>query len=212
MIFGRQDPPMARMLDKLRGLDYVVRWNFHSRAHDETVSEHSFWVAVFTILLLQLDHQQDLAIWTSALTKAIVHDFEEAVTGDGPYLVKRICGTHAWDKVVVFGMDELTADTGGIGQWLRQINGIAKDNTSGRYVHAADLFDVVKYAQDEAFRGNGKMYERIGREAIWLIRQMKWPSADELLVAMRCGHDKGIPVTTKMTHLGVDEAKFGVKQ
>lgn len=204
---------MRRFMDKLRGINYVTRWNFHSRIHDQNVASHTGWVCIFTLLLLELDHNDNAQVRADALAGATCHDWEEAVSGDGPFLVKKIMGRNEWEqRVVQFAVNELTGDVPPVlrGRLQRFCIG-AKDGEAGRYVRAADLFDVLQYCQSEEFHGNAKMYRRIGREAVWLLRGMRWPAVDHLLRAMGVAGDKGMPVTDHMTHLGVDEATFAGK-
>ena len=215
--FGFEPHTMQRFMSKLRGMDHVLRWNFYPRHHQQSVMEHTGWVTMFAHLLLTIDEQPlhqlsrrvGLTMYRRAwvLSSAISHDMEEAITGDGPYLLKKHIGEEAWANAVKAGLAELFCDCppkvmDDLSTWCEE----AKTREWGKYVKAADLFDVLKYAQDEAHLGSSRAFKRIGNEAIYLIRQLELPAADTLLAAMGCGKKRGIKVTGDISHLGEDGA------
>lgn len=208
--FGFKPSTMRRFMSRLRGLDHVVRWNFYGRIKDQTVAAHTGWVCIFAHLLLTIEenwHGVDTARRAFIMSSAVAHDMEEAITGDGPFLLKKHIGHHTWDAAVFAGLMELHEGVpDGIRQKLIRWCVEAKDGEWGKFVKAADLFDVLKYAQDEAHMGNGRAFSRIGKEAIYLIRKLELPAADILLCAMGVGDEPGVPVTDNISHLGEDGA------
>lgn len=213
--FGFEPHTMQRFMSKLRGMDHVLRWNFYPRHHQQSVMEHTGWVTMFAHLLLTLEEQTEsdrlsrrvFARRAWVLSSAVSHDMEEAITGDGPYLLKKHIGEDAWHKAVKAGLAELFRDCpldimNDLSTWCEG----AKDGEWGKFVKAADLFDVLKYAQDEAHLGSSRAFRRIGNEAIYLIRQLKLPAADTLLAAMGCAKERGVKVTGDISHLGEDGA------
>lgn len=69
-------------------LKNIVRMGIYPRVTDETVAEHSFYVAFFT-LVLGSEHNENIKGTDArkinierAVTKALLHDLEESVTGD----------------------------------------------------------------------------------------------------------------------------------
>lgn len=149
-------PPYCRFLLKLRGINHVVRWNFHPRSRDENVAEHSHWVTQITFLLaLSMGYDRKEAAYIAM--GAVIHDAEEAVTGDLPALVKR--RTSNWNEVVDAAVYEM--DPEGL-IWSEMEN---PDGLKSIIVKAADFFAAYLYTQEECTRGN-TYFTRIRRELI----------------------------------------------
>src|ERR1017187_5535469 len=84
---------MSNIIDKLfeskelDELNNMVRWNGAVRIKDETVVQHSFIVALFTRLLAEEIFTDD-KIKLEATTFALLHDLDEAMTGDINHVIK----------------------------------------------------------------------------------------------------------------------------
>lgn len=77
-----------KTIRKIYKLKNIVRYNTHSKLVNETVAEHSFYVALFTMELckiLKLTEQQSLI----AIQLAILHDVPEMITNDITYDAKQ---------------------------------------------------------------------------------------------------------------------------
>ena len=183
---------------RLRGLSLVTRWNFHPRVTGETVDAHSFWVAIFAMILVDIHNEQagfgQTVNAESVLRHALLHDAEEAITADLPFLVKREIKPH-WRHVAekaasqLFGnLEDYLIDWDGDGEQVRKI------------VKAADLFDVIHYANYEATLGNASFGE-IRREAITLLQGMNMRCVTLLLIEVVGNELCDTPLPELMTHL-----------
>lgn len=67
----------------------IVRYNTRLRVKDETVSDHTCFVALFCLKILDQLGIEDAELYKSALVLALLHDIPESVTSDIPYNVKK---------------------------------------------------------------------------------------------------------------------------
>ena len=147
----------ARFLQKLRGASCVVRWNFHPHIRNETVAEHSFYAAVIALLLAE---RCSLGVGKHAvLATALLHDAEEAVTGDLPALAKR--GTPGWKDTERAGETEL----------FDGVVDLLPFRSHLPIVKLADRMASLLYATDEVEMGNSH-FLRIQRELVGEIYDM----------------------------------------
>lgn len=78
----------AMVLGDLNRLKFVRRYSTCLNGHDETVAEHSFYVAMYGLLIARWHNSkatvlEELSV-ASVLEKCLIHDMEEARTGDMP--------------------------------------------------------------------------------------------------------------------------------
>ena len=76
---------MARIFDHIlnRDLAHVIRFNNRPQHFPESVAEHSFYVGYITLILCNLLAKKKVKVDTKkALAMALVHDAEEAFSGD----------------------------------------------------------------------------------------------------------------------------------
>lgn len=125
---------------------------------------------------------------------ALLHDAEEAVTGDCPMLVKRRV-KDSWSVMEEEAATEL--------QPLRELRILNGPYDHGRASHmlvkAADLLDVVMYAEHERKHGN-MQFDQIQAEAIQALRSMQVPEATHLLEQL-VGHRQGAAPWVRLSHL-----------
>ena len=184
---------IGAFLNRLRGLSFVTRWNFHPITRRQTVADHSFWVAIYAMMIADLS--EITAPIEHILRAALLHDMEEAVTGDLPSLVKRTIGV-AWDEVEKRGAKQLVGD-----MWLRYDYWWRYDNEDLRkIVKAADILDRVMYAEEEQMRGN-QAFDRIKLESIKQLRDMHMSSVDLILDELGYKGAGGVDLPKDMTHL-----------
>lgn len=72
-----------------RMLSVVTRWNVLPRLHNQSVAEHSFYVALYTDQLTRILKWND-HLRAVALSFALRHDMTEVITGDIMGPIKRI--------------------------------------------------------------------------------------------------------------------------
>src|SRR5512136_91473 len=93
---------------KVRALQYVRRFNFERCNRYQSVAEHAHFVALLAM-------EASSRLWWPAerqatvLAAATLHDLEEAVTGDLPFLVKRALPVGEVLRLEARAMEELGA-------------------------------------------------------------------------------------------------------
>ena len=76
---------MAKIFDHLlnRSLAHVTRFNNRPQHFPESVAEHTFFVSYFALLICELIGKEKIKIDAEKVLKmAIIHDFEESLSGD----------------------------------------------------------------------------------------------------------------------------------
>ena len=76
---------MAKIFEHFlnRDLAHVIRFNNRPQHFPESVAEHSFYVAYFVLILCNLLEKKKIKVDTKkALSIALIHDAEEAFSGD----------------------------------------------------------------------------------------------------------------------------------
>jgi putative hydrolase of HD superfamily len=76
---------MAKIFDHFlnRDLAHVIRFNNRPQHFPESVAEHSFYVAYFSLILCHLCEKKKVTVDTKkAVAMALVHDVEEGFSGD----------------------------------------------------------------------------------------------------------------------------------
>ena len=71
-------------LKEERKLDKIIRFSAQMRIKDESVAEHSFHVALYSMILADLEEKifKNKVEKEKVLKTAILHDLEECLTGD----------------------------------------------------------------------------------------------------------------------------------
>lgn len=138
-------------LKKLRALRNINRFNFHQCNKVQNVAEHSFFVALIAVDMMQHDKKfYDTNISHSMkmiqiVYAALLHDVEEAVIGDIGYLIRR--------KVNLdFLHDEIVKEIG-YNVYNEGLNEV-KD-----YIEFADALELKFYLEEERKSGNTGLYQ-----------------------------------------------------
>lgn len=80
-------------LHKLLTLSHVPRWSIIDKLRIQTVGDHSFRVAAIVLILVEEFDRRNLYVSKSkALELAIIHDMDEAISGDLPTPYKQLKG------------------------------------------------------------------------------------------------------------------------
>lgn len=134
---------------ELRDLAYVPRWSIVRVAKTQSVAEHSFYTAVYTIQLARLIRWE--ANWTGLLEMALWHDVEECFTGDMPGPVKhRLYGNTAKAEIEKMMLSRFGSDWVGTGiTYTPQVFQEAK-----QIIRVASLLDDTLFLMGELQRGN----------------------------------------------------------
>ena len=79
---------LPEVRNKLQRLSNLKRFNYRVRIHEESVAEHSFYVALYSLAICeQLCLNNDITFMV--VSKALIHDVCEIHTSDIPYPVKK---------------------------------------------------------------------------------------------------------------------------
>lgn len=146
----------SKDVDILRSL---IRYQNCNRLVNESVAEHSFYVAIF-VLKLREYYEFDLE---KALKTALIHDFAESSISDVPHNIKAAnpelsqALENAEFKVNV---DKLSNEAACL---VSEFN--AGATPEGKICQLADVLSVVLYANDEIKCGN-KVFNYIAIKAI----------------------------------------------
>ena len=152
----------SKDVDVLRSL---IRYQNCNRLVNESVAEHSFYVAVF-VLKLREYYDFNLEV---ALKTALIHDIPEARISDIPHNIKlanpevAAALEKAEEKVTV---DMLSEEANAL---LKSFN--HGDTVEGKICQLADVLSVVLYANDEIKCGN-RIFNYIAIKAIARCKQI----------------------------------------
>lgn len=139
---------MNNMYNKLYNLSYITRYSAVPRVKNESVAEHSFYVASIVIMLSDT-YKFDVG---KAVTMAVIHDWPEAWLGDITVAVKR--EYPAIKDAVNIAEEQVVKDNFGIMTtelWLEHTN---KTSIESLIVHLADVMQCKQYAEHEIKLGN----------------------------------------------------------
>ena len=146
-------------------LRYVRRFSTCRTTHHETVAEHCYYTALYTMLLCESLAGGDDRNWCyNAIVKALVHDLEEARTGDipRPFKYQDAQLTKDLNRAGMLAFEEIVRDiTPDVplrallhNRWTH-----AKDGDSGRVVAFADYLSCLSYIGQEVEDNNLGMLE-----------------------------------------------------
>lgn len=168
------EPNMKDFLLKERGLDKVVRFSSLMRLKDESVAEHSFHAAFYAMMLADMEIRNGKKVDVErVLRSALIHDLEEAVTGDilhgfkhsDPELKRKIneMGLEFFKKMLS-DVPELAGKYTEI--WERG----KEEGIEGEIVEAADKIEALIYSYEEMSTGN-KNFREVARKLIDVLEK-----------------------------------------
>jgi 5'-deoxynucleotidase YfbR-like HD superfamily hydrolase len=137
------------------------------------VAEHIFFTSILAyVIALDINYEYDKAIVhvSDVVTKAIVHDMDEALTGDfiRPFKYSSPELRRALHEACQHGMTRALSGTE-VGKILLDRWASSKDDTvEGGIVHLADLWSVVIYARREFLLGNSYARKILTEVAHWI--------------------------------------------
>jgi 5'-deoxynucleotidase YfbR-like HD superfamily hydrolase len=156
----------------VKRLDYVIRYSSIPSTYQESVSQHSFWVTLHSIMVHKLlcanypkDGFNSPEIELSILKKALVHDLPEAITGDLVRTYKY--SMNEFKKMADKAEDYMVQKY--FPESLKSLIGetYIPDETKSKYVEsvvkAADFISLFHYMNREHNRGNKEILPFLNR-------------------------------------------------
>ena len=157
---------MLNLLKKYQVLEDINRCNCLPRLRNNSVKAHSAGVAMAAYLIADYEMKQDNRVCINKeelLVRALVHDLEEAYSGDVPYPFKKVRGVRSALKSAVDPeIGKLLKNHLDLyAKWRR-----GKDSSLlGRILAYADMLDLIIYCMEEIELGNRYMIE-VAEEAV----------------------------------------------
>jgi len=155
-------------LKEERKLDKVIRFSAQMRIKDESVSEHSFHVALYAMILADSEEKifQNKVDKEKLLKTALLHDLEECLTGDIIYgfkhtdknltrEIKRI-SQRFFENLMKNFPEKISKEY--LNLWEGAKN---KNKIEGKILEAADKLEGLIYALNEFKLGNKEFKETI---------------------------------------------------
>ncbi|MFC1789560.1 YfbR-like 5'-deoxynucleotidase [Patescibacteria group bacterium] len=159
---------IKKFIDRERRLDRVIRFSAHKRIKDQSVSEHSFHVSLYAMILADMEEK----IFGKKINKekvlksAMLHDLEECLTGDIIHSFKYTDKNLKEDIEKVgekYLMELLNGLPGKISGDYAKSWKISREGKTieGKIVEAADKLEGLFYALDEFSLGNKAFHKMI---------------------------------------------------
>ena len=169
-----------------RNLGKVIRFSAKTRIKDESVAEHSFHVALYSMLLADLEEKFGNKVDKEKLLKAsLLHDLEECMTDDIIFdfkhgdkkLSKEIkrMGLLFYEKLIGNLPDHMTKEY--IDLWS---NGKNPRTIEGKILHASDRLEALMYSLEEFQLGN-KQFKQVIDIVVKDLKTIKLKSVDYFL-------------------------------
>lgn len=162
-----------KFLQEEKKLDRVIRFSAHTRIKDESVSEHSFHVVLYSMILADLEERvfKNKVDKEKLLKTALLHDLEECRTGDIIYGFKHTDKTLTQEIKKISQrffkglMENLPEEISKeyVTLWQKAKD---KKKIEGKILEAADKLEGLIYALNELSLGNRgfqsviKVYEK----------------------------------------------------
>jgi len=142
-----------------RRLSNIIRFNTRPRTTDETVAEHSFFVALYVLILAEVLDKKGVKIdKLKAVRRALLHDLEECVAGDVMTHVKDDGALkRAYDKIALvsvnMALDKLPTDIKDFftNEWIDFNKGESNEDW---LVDVADDVSGIVYCKEQMNLGN----------------------------------------------------------
>ena len=144
---------MKAYIDQIYPLSYIIRYSNVPRIKDESVAEHSFYVAAIVQKLYD-KYDFDLSV---ALNMAISHDMIEVYINDIPHLIKQ---RHPELTSLLKGIEEKEAEN--FPKCVHAgIKRLQKSSPETFMVKMADAIQCNQYASNEISLGNSGYMQQV---------------------------------------------------
>ena len=163
--------------ERLKNMSAIQRFGTLAMIQRETVSSHSYNVAILCLLIADYEDTPELNKEV-LLRKALFHDFEETLLSDIPHPIKHRFKGGKLGKLLKEIVPELISKEifKELPEKLKQINiewtQTAKEGIEGEIVEAADAMDTVITALREINLGN-RYFEKVYQVALALLSKHK---------------------------------------
>lgn len=160
-------------------LRYVDRFSTCRVIKKESVAEHCFYVALYCLFIAWWCNDQDMPVKLNEyqiLSRALLHDFDEAATGDVPRFFKYsdpALKTHL-EQVAEKGVHQIASKLWNGSSTIYAVTDIWKnaknDTPEGRILEFADFLSVLSYSWEEVRQSNVIMGEHLTDMAAYYQR------------------------------------------
>ncbi len=174
----------------LRTLSDVPRWTVLRTLRKQSVADHSYYVAVYALAIMQRLPWSDCnpnvvnVLQLIVAKRALVHDIPESFTSDIPGPVKQhMDGLKEYEETGIkerFNkeLNILNYNTSDIGY-----------NFSSSVIKLADILDQISFLASESFMGNKNVYWILGNAKLEMNKAIS-TVADKFAYVMACdGHE-----------------------
>ena len=157
---------MKDQLSKIYNLRHITRYSNVERVRDESVAEHSFFVASI-VLELYKDYDFNLGL---ALRMAICHDYPEVYVDDVSHKVKADYPEVARslkkaEKEAIKLFSPIVIES--------YLSFEAHDTLESRIVKLADIIQVKQYCESEIRLGNNGYIKTVLLESLMLEKELR---------------------------------------
>jgi len=176
-----------KFLEEEKKLDRVIRFSAHTRIRDESVAEHSFHVALYAMILADLEEKlfKNKVDKEKVLKTTLLHDLEECRTGDIIYGFKHTDEklTKEIKKISRRFLEGLMRNLPKriseeyILLWQNAKN---KKTIEGKIIEAADKLEGLIYVLNEFALGN-KSFRRVIKVYKKQLKDIKLKSVNLIL-------------------------------
>lgn len=161
------DLEFAEFYAKIYNLAYITRYSGVPRIKNESVAEHSFFVAS---LVIKLHEMYEFNLGT-ALQMAITHDWAESFIGDITWRVKK--QNPAINQAVVLAEETAMLNNFNKDVYETWIDYCSQESIEAKVVLMADIIQVIQYAEHEVKLGNTGYMIDVANSAYNRLEQLK---------------------------------------
>lgn len=152
-------------LENIDNLRNIVRYQIAHKVSQETVAEHSFFVASY---ILKLSDYFNFNL-EKALTMGLLHDFSEVFISDVPHPIKKAFPKiNAQLEAAEYEMNKKYISTE-FADNLEEFNNLT--SIEGMIVNIADILSVITYSKYEISLGNSQYMKDVLNRGIIRIKE-----------------------------------------